>query len=93
MKSNIIENNKIYKAKIFEVYSKDIYKIELKLNNYFYYYYSNYLCKIINNYDLTKLNTILNQFQQELYVKVIDINKMLTVELKIKEEDQYVNLF
>jgi len=91
----MIENNKLYKAKIFEVYSNNIYKIELKLNNYIYYYYNYYLCKISNNneYDLTKINTILNQFQQNLYVKVIAINKMLTVEIKVREEDQYINLF
>jgi len=95
MYSRMIENNKLYKAKIFEVYSNNIYKIELKLNNYIYYYYNYYLCKISNNneYDLTKINTILNQFQQNLYVKVIAINKMLTVEIKVREEDQYINLF
>ena len=36
---------------------------------------------------------LLNQYQQELYVKIININKIITVEIKTKELNQYVNLF
>jgi len=94
MNSNILETNKIYKAKILEIYTNDLYKIAIKVCCCFYYYYSNFICKITNNnLDLTQLNTLLNQYHQELYVKVIDINKIVTVEIKIKELNQYINLF
>jgi len=94
MNIDILETNNIYKARVIEIYSKDVYKIELRFSNYFYYYYYDYLCKIKNNnLDLTKMNTIINQYHRELYVKIIKINKMLTVEIKIKDLNQYVNLF
>ena len=94
MNSNILETNKIYKAIVLEAYSKDLYKIGIMLNSYFSTYYINYVCNIINNdNDLTKINTIINQFHQDLYVKIIKINKILTVEFKIKELNQYINIF
>ena len=94
MNSNILETNKIYKAKILETHTNDFYKIAIKVSNCFYNYYSNFICKITNNnIDLTHLNTLLNQYHQELYVKVININKIITVEIKIKELNQYINLF
>ena len=94
MNIDILETNNIYKARVIEIYSKDLYKIELRFSNYFYYYYYDYVWKIKHNiFDLTKTNTIINQYHQELYVKIIEINKILTVEIKIKELSQYVNLF
>ena len=94
MNSNILETNKIYKAKILEIYSNDLYKIAIKVYSCFYNYYSNFICKITNNnLNLTELNTLLNQYHQELYVKVININKIIIVEIKIKELNHYINLF
>ena len=94
MYSNILERNKIYKAKILEIYTNDFYKIALKVSNCFYNYYSEFICKIINNnLNQTQLNTLLNQYHQELYVKIININKIVIVEINIKELNQYINLF
>lgn len=94
MDSNLLEINKIYKAKIIEEYKNDFYQIAIKISHYFYSYDYNFICKIINNkFDITQLNTLLNQYQQELYVKIININKIITVEIKTKELDQYINLF
>ena len=94
MNSSILETNKIYKAKILEIYTNDFYKIAIKVSNCFYKYYYNFICKITNNnLNVTQLNTLLNQYHQELYVKIIKINKFITVEIKIKELNQYINLF
>jgi len=94
MNFDILEKNKIYKAKILEVYSKDCYKIAILIPKFYSNNYYTYVCIIKNSLDnSTKINTILNQYQLELYAKIIDINKILIVEIKIKELDQFVNLF
>jgi hypothetical protein len=94
MNSNILKTNKIYKAKILEMYTNNLYKIAIKVCHCFYNYYSNFICKIENNnINKTELNTLLNQYHQELYIKVIAINKIINVEIKIKELNQYINLF
>ena len=93
MNSNILETNKIYKAKILENHINDFYKIAIKVNKCFYNYYSNFICKIKRDIDITKLNTLLNQHHKNLYVRIINICKVITVEIKIKDLDQYINLF